>query len=128
MELVIPGRAVPAVRMTQSEAKSLRYGEPKNPLYKAKYLRIKRYLDYKDSVGWIGRTKFPKPLTGPVVVDITVYVSGGIVGDWDNYGKAICDGLNKIAYLDDRQITSGQVKIINQKGVEERTLVSVREG
>lgn len=30
--------------------------------------------------------------------------------DWDNVGKIICDALNGIAYLDDRQIFMGSVK------------------
>lgn len=27
-----------------------------------------------------------------------------VTGDIDNYGKAVADGLNKLAYLDDKQV------------------------
>ena len=29
--------------------------------------------------------------------------------DWDNYGKAVCDALNGVAYYDDAQVVHGSV-------------------
>lgn len=125
--LTIPGRPVPAVRMTQGEAKLMRYGRPRSEALQKKYDRIKRYLDYKDAIGIIGRTKFKEPLKGKAQVQIGVYVSSGVVGDWDNYGKAACDGLNKIAWKDDRQVKDGRVVIYQCPDGVERMEITIQE-
>lgn len=44
------------------------------------------------------------PLDGDVAVTIYVFVQSGRHGDIDNYVKAVLDGLNGVAYLDDRQV------------------------
>ena len=78
MKITIPGRPVPAVRMTQSEAKLMRYGRhPTNKALQAKYDRIKRYLDYKDTVAWTakgaGITAEPKK---PMAIEIDIFTNG----------------------------------------------------
>lgn len=93
MKLVIPGRPVPAVRMTQ----------------RGKFVKpnAKRYLEYKESVGWTGRTVIKSPIQNPheASVEMRFYLyRGGHVPDIDNLIKAILDGLNKIAWEDDRQV------------------------
>ncbi len=82
--------------------------------------------DYEAMVATIARQKLPgfSPLTGPVLVDISVFVKipkswskknrrladDGYLyptrGDVDNYAKSICDGMNGIVYADDSQIVN----------------------
>lgn len=63
--------------------------------------------------GWDG----PK-LEGPIQFDLDLYDDwfrvtlteidlprNGLRGDIDNYVKSVCDGLNKVAFEDDKQIT-----------------------
>jgi crossover junction endodeoxyribonuclease RusA len=112
IKLVVPGRPVPAVRMTQ----------------RGKFVkdRAQLYLNYKDHIAWVARTKIKKPLEGAVNIKIKVFVLGR-GGDWDNYAKAICDGLNKIAYVDDSQIRKGEVEIINCSKDEQRVEIEIKE-
>lgn len=86
----VPGRAVPAVRMTQ----------------RSKYTKqAKRYLAYKNQVAWKARSLYRgRPVTDDVGVNLNVYLKGGQSGDIDNYFKSVTDSLNKIIYMDDRQI------------------------
>lgn len=90
IHLEIPGRPVPAVRMTSRGA------------YVKKYAQ--RYLNYKKEVAWIAISKKIRPMDGPVEVEVNVYLCGGRQGDIDNYAKSLTDALNKLAYQDDRQI------------------------
>lgn len=97
----VPGRAVPAVRMTQ----------------RSKFTnQAKRYLVYKNLVAWIARSKYrKKPVTSDVKVEVDIYLMGGIQGDIDNYFKAITDSLNEIVYKDDRQVKEMKARKINCK-------------
>ena len=92
----VQGRAIPTVRMTQKS----KWGA-----------REQKYLAYKEEVGWSAKRAKVKPFEGKVAITIDVYIKGGNVGDWDNYGKSICDGLSLIAYKDDRQVKDGRVRI-----------------
>ena len=86
----VPGRAVPAVRMTQRS----KYSRP-----------AKRYLRYKKQVAWTARSAYKgNPTAGNVGVNLNIYLKGGNQGDIDNYFKSVTDSLNKIVYLDDRQV------------------------
>src|SRR5690606_42074011 len=80
----VPGRAVPAVRMTQ----------------RSKFTKqAKRYLAYKNKVAWIARSKYKKkPVSSDVKVEVDIYLMGGVQGDIDNYFKAITDSMNEIIY------------------------------
>jgi len=88
--LVIPGRPVPAVRMTQ----------------RGKFVSraAQRYLAYKNQVAWIAKQARIRPVVGPVEVEGVVYIHGLREGDADNYAKTILDGLNGVAWVDDRQV------------------------
>ncbi|GAW29387.1 RusA family crossover junction endodeoxyribonuclease [Carboxydocella sp. ULO1] len=108
-EFVVPGRPVPAVRMTQ----------------RGKFVkqRAQQYLAYKEAVAWYAVRAGVRRINGPVAVEIIIYLADKKAGDWDNYGKAITDALNKVAYKDDRQIVDGRViKKTCTKG-EERAVI-----
>jgi Holliday junction resolvase RusA-like endonuclease len=47
------------------------------------------------------------------------------MGDWDNFGKLVCDGLNGILWGDDRQVRAGQVFLLDRKEICPSTLVLV---
>lgn len=114
LRILIPGRPVPAVRMTQKS--------------KHKDDQAQRYLTYKEQVGWQAKVQLPhgfQLLTGDIAVMIKVYLAPGNEGDWDNYGKSICDSLNGIVWGDDVQIWKGDVEKIIQDGVRERVEIEV---
>ena len=114
VKITIPGRAVPAVRMTQ----------------RGKFVksRAQKYLAYRDQVALCARAAGVEPLRGNIAIKIKVYLHGGIHGDWDNYAKAICDGLTGIAYKDDKQIIKGEVyKVLHTPKSEQKTEVWLSE-
>lgn len=99
--LTVPGKPVPAVRMTQ---RSKHYNK-----------QAQRYLAYKDRIGWAWRYQHPgvEPLTGDVSLTVIVVLSKPDKRRWDvsNVLKAIEDGLNKIAYVDDKQIADARITV-----------------
>lgn len=90
ISFVIPGRPVPAVRMTTRSKKINK--------------KALRYLAYKDEVGWRARQVFRAPFVGSVAVEINIYLTNDEDMDVDNVEKSILDGMNMIAYIDDRQV------------------------
>jgi Holliday junction resolvase RusA-like endonuclease len=64
----------------------------------------KKYLSYKDLVGWTAKAKIKAPSMGRLAVTVVLYFHKGQTGDIDNYVKSILDGCNKIAWQDDRQV------------------------
>ncbi|AVX31822.1 Holliday junction resolvase RusA (prophage-encoded endonuclease) [Carboxydocella thermautotrophica] len=87
--------------------------------------RAQQYIAYKELVTWYAIKAGIKRINGPVAVEIIIYLADKKTGDWDNYGKAITDALNKVAYKDDRQIVDGRViKRLCDKG-EERAVVRI---
>jgi len=111
--LVIPGRPVPAVRMTQ----------------RGKFVSraAQRYLAYKNQVAWAAKQARIRPVEGPVEVEGVVYIHGGREGDVDNYCKTLLDALNGIAWIDDRQVRRATVekrKVDTAK--EERAEIIIR--
>lgn len=113
IEFVIPGKAVPAVRMTQKS------------MYVNKY--AKRYLNYKKQVAWIAKQHMQgQPIEGNVGVRITHYVHGNRA-DIDNLFKSVTDSLNKIVYKDDRQVKKMESRIVPCKESEQCTKVEVYE-
>lgn len=115
ISVCVPGRPVPYVRMTQ----------------RGKYVKknAKRYLEYKQSIGWAYIAKKMPKLDGKIEIGITAYLYGkttefGRDGDVDNYLKSAMDGLNGIAYKDDRQVVRAKAeKLPCEKGKERLEIV-----
>lgn len=101
--LIIPGRPVPAVRMTRG-GKFVREDRARTPAAAARARRIERHLAYRDEVAWRARAAKLPLLTGPVCLTTRFYVHGGQVADLGNYVKLAEDGLKGIAWRDDRQV------------------------
>lgn len=95
-------------------------------------------VHYEKSVARVGKQVCGNPAAGPVEMEIVlffnpqakVYTKGGrrrrgTMPDLDNCVKAIVDGLNKVAYIDDRQV----VRILAERKYDqvERAEVVVRE-
>ncbi|CAM3778088.1 RusA family crossover junction endodeoxyribonuclease [Alkalicoccus chagannorensis] len=112
--LTIPGKPVPAVRMTGRGA----HVKP----------NAKRYLDYKSSVGWLAKSQYKQPpMTANVAVNVTFYIHGKVRGDIDNLFKSVTDGLNKIIYKDDKQITQAVAEIKSCDKDEDHVVIEIKE-
>lgn len=88
--LIVPGRPVPAQRMTR----------------RSKWTkRAKKSLEYQETVAWWARVaKLPR-IEGLVVLTARFYIYGKNHGDLSNYVKAIEDGLQYAGVLpNDRQV------------------------
>jgi crossover junction endodeoxyribonuclease RusA len=99
MKLEIHGRPVPAVRMTQ----------------RSKFIskQAQRYLAYKDQIGWEAKAAGIRPTHSPYEVKANVYMDCTKRDmDVDNLAKAYLDGLNGIAWHDDRQVILLHIKKI----------------
>ncbi len=75
-------------------------------------------------MGLYAKNLFPQPLTGPVALGVKFYFSRR-PGDLDNYVKAISDGLNGIAWQDDRQVVKLFASL--KRGIPERAEVVVQQ-
>jgi crossover junction endodeoxyribonuclease RusA len=77
--------------------------------------------EWEKAVGVAGYLAGLRPVEGPCMVQI--WLRGSLRGDLDNYTKAILDGLNKVAYLDDRQVR--RIEVWGLKGRESLCRVRV---
>lgn len=76
------------------------------------------YLGWREQVGWIvdderRRQRLPKPITPTDDLEVAVtldFVGAAKTADVDNLTKAVLDGLQGIAYYDDKQVTSLAVR------------------
>ena len=101
----VPGRPVPAVRQTRTS----RYG-PDGKRRRA----IERYDQYKTDVGWAARQAGAdpeRPLEGDLFLHCTVFVNARGTFDGDNVLKSIADGLQGVAFTNDRQIVDWRLRI-----------------
>lgn len=108
--LIVPGRPIPAARMTR----------------KGKWIKkqAQKYLAFRAQVKSEAEKCFSEPWDGPVGVAMWFYVKVNRTrGDGDNLMKAVLDGLNKVAYYDDRQVVEGHFYILN--GEPQRTEVAI---
>ncbi|WP_213996426.1 RusA family crossover junction endodeoxyribonuclease [Tepidanaerobacter syntrophicus] len=98
--VTIPGRPVPKGRP--------RLGKNGNVYTPA------RTKQYEQLVGWKVKEVVRKPFTGDVAMDIKVYIKCQC-GDLDNLEKALLDGMNGIAYIDDKQVAALAIQRFKDK-------------
>lgn len=114
-KIVMVGRPVPAVRMTQKG--------------KWRSKQAQRYLQYKTDLGWQAKEAgYKYPADGPMEVTATAYIlAGGRDMDIDNLLKSFLDALNGIVWLDDKQVVQihGNKIYVSEKW-EERAEIEVR--
>jgi crossover junction endodeoxyribonuclease RusA len=111
IRIIIPGRPVPKQR-----PRFARTGHIYTP---------QETRDYEDFVGWKAKEVVKEPLEGDIALYIRVYVNRNVFADIDNIAKAIMDGLNGVAYKDDRQVVCLSIQRI--KGREERVEIELEE-
>jgi len=111
ISFTIPGRPIPAARMTR----------------RGKWVKrqAQKYLAFKEQVGWEARKHFKgEPWQGPVGIELRFYLKvNRSRGDGDNLFKAILDGMNGIAFEDDSQVVEGHFYILDRE--PQRTEVRV---
>ncbi|UJF36583.1 RusA family crossover junction endodeoxyribonuclease [Paenibacillus hexagrammi] len=86
-------------------------------------------LEYEARVREAAESVFAKPLEGDTLQAIIyVYVKGKNHADLDNYVKSILDGMNRVAYLDDKQIKDihAYLRFVTDKA-DERVEVTMNE-
>lgn len=67
-------------------------------------------VEYEELVGWTWRQARHKPLSGPIALRVVFYL-GGRDKDLDNLVKCVLDGLNGVAWEDDRQVLDLEAKM-----------------
>ena len=82
---------------------------------------------YEQVVGLCANLATAEPLEGPVILSATLYIRRGRRGDLDNYLKSICDGLNEVAWKDDRQVVRIEAEIKRCSRGDERVEIEIRE-
>ena len=107
----IPGRPVPKQRP--------RLGK-NGIVYTPKNCR-----EYEKRVAAAAYTVFRRPYAGPVALEVNLFLASR-PGDLDNYVKAVSDGMNGIAYQDDRQVVELKAKLTVRKGIPERAEVIIK--
>lgn len=111
IRIIIPGRPVPKQR-----PRFTRTGHIYTP---------QGTKDYEDFVGWKAKEVIKEPLEGDIALYIRVYVNRNVFADIDNIAKAIMDGLNGVAYKDDRQVVCLSIQRIKDR--EERVEIELEE-
>lgn len=83
-----------------------------NPISKQSFRKTKTggYADprvkaWQEAVGYVARKFIEEPLKGNVGVKLFFFLETKRVVDLDNLSKGVLDGLKKIAFEDDRQVT-----------------------
>jgi Holliday junction resolvase RusA-like endonuclease len=76
--------------------------------FKGRRITDKAMKAYQNRIRGYASVSGVRRMDGPLSIRVDVYLAR-MAGDWDNYGKNVCDALNGIAYDDDRQIVDGRV-------------------
>ena len=88
-----------------------------------------RTRDHEEAIAWAARDAMARlaitPFEGDVCVEATFYVAG--TADLDNLAKALLDGLNGVAFQDDRQVTQLVLRRVSCKRPDQRTYAVVTE-
>lgn len=111
IKIVVPGRPVPKARP--------RLGKRGNVYTPT------RTKEYEQLVGWCAKQHIQETIDGDIALHIKVYVKNNIFPDIDNIAKSIMDGLNGVAYKDDKQVSCLTVQRI--KGNEEKVEIELEE-
>lgn len=103
VRFVVPGHPIPKAR----HRVNLTGGKPIS--YTPRKVR-----QFEEGVGWAAKAAHVRPMPGPLAVEIDSYVlprgPKELVADVDNLGKSVLDGLNGIAWEDDRQVVELRVR------------------
>lgn len=78
---------------------------------------------FENDVGWEAKRARVKPTDGLVAISLRFF--GHATADADNLAKAVLDGLNGIAYADDKQVVELHV-YVDRAGKPARTEVTIR--
>lgn len=105
-KIIVPGRPVPK-------------GRPRFNRYTGAVYTPQKTIEYENRVFFTAKQVIKEPLKGSVSVEIKVYTTAKSM-DIDNVAKSILDGLNGIAYKDDKQVKKLVVEMFESKneGVE----------
>jgi Holliday junction resolvase RusA-like endonuclease len=140
----VEGEPVPAKRMTQAEARLIHIPEHRvKPQYRAKWLGVKRHMEWKSLVHAIGmKTKLDYGLEcnhkAPFAMSLEFVMPRPKsmkqdkpytkTPDLDNLSKIVKDGLNGVFYKDDSQIVvaSGRKRYAGE-GERTGVWVTIRE-
>lgn len=114
--IVIPGRPVPKARP--------RLGIRGRRSY---IYTPESTVEYERTVALFSRQHYPKPVQGPVAVTVRIYMGCRGRGDIDNYVKAILDGLNGVAFQDDRQVVHLDASFVGCAKGEERVEIEIQQ-
>lgn len=108
----IPGRPVPKARARARSVRNKRTGK-----IRLVFTTPKKTKAYEKHVGWCGLAARPEGWLMDAAYDVTLYfvLPDRRRADIDNMEKSILDGLNKIAWNDDHQVTRVvKEKIVNR--------------
>jgi len=111
IRIIIPGRPVPKQRP--------RFGRGGHVYTPSKTKQ------YEELVGWYAKQCIPEPISENIALHIRVYVKNNVFPDIDNIAKSIMDGLNGIAYNDDKQVAC--LTIQRLQGEEERAEIEIEK-
>ena len=96
----------------------------------------KKTREYERLIAWTFKSKYPrhKPFEGPVFMTVIAYmpipksypkykkkelaketVLYTKSPDWDNIGKVVCDALNGLAWVDDKQVMGRVIKLYSPR-------------
>lgn len=107
IKLVVPGRCY----TKNSYAGKFGYGRKGKDYARAKdwekRARILYEITLRKQGSWIIKNNEQCPPFGknPVSLYVTIYLQGKKRADLTNYLKSICDSMNNLIYVDDKQIT-----------------------
>lgn len=85
----------------------------------------KRFKDYAQSVAAQAKTQIKKPVEGDIIVDAVFFFKNRVHSDLQNLPKSLFDALNKIAWVDDRQIKICTLEVKYKKDVDEGVVIGI---